>query len=769
MTRIVRRLSNTIIENVSRRNLLKGALATGGLVLSAQMLTPRALRAAEEKYGAEVMPHGVVNNPLAFVSIAPDGTVTIICHRSEMGQGVRTGMPMIVADELEADWSRVKVAQAPGDEVKFGNQDTDGSRSTRHFFQPMRECGAAARTMLEAAAAKRWGVAVAEVEGKNHEVVHKASGRKLGYGELAADAGAMPAPAADKLRLKDPSQFRYIGKGELGIVDGFNITTGRAVYGQDVRLRGMKFAVIARPPVMGGKVKNFDASETLKVPGVERVVEIAAPPSPSVFLPMGGLAVVANNTWAAMKGREALKVDWDNGAHGSYDSKAFRAALEETAAKPGLPQRTAGDAQSAIAKAAKKVAAQYYIPHLAHATMEPPCATARIVDGKVECWTSVQSPQAAHDLLTKVLGVDPQNVTVNVTLLGGGFGRKSKPDFAVEAGLVSKAMGGAPVKVVWTREDDIHNGYYHTVSVERLEAGLDEKGQTIAWRHNSAAPTIMSTFLPDPKHEANWEEGQGLVDLPFNVPNLLIENGEAEAHTRIGWFRSVSNISHAFAIQSFAAELAAAAGRDQKDYILDLIGPPRIVDVRAAVKDFWDYSENPDTYPIDTGRLRKVVELVADKGEWGRKLPQGHGLGIAVHRSFVTYVAAIVEVAVDNGNLTIPRVDIAIDCGPVVNPERVRAQLEGAAIMGLTLAIKSEITFKDGKVQQDNFDTYDVLRINEAPGETRVYIVPHDFNMPLSGVGEPGVPPIAPALVNAIFAATGKRIRNLPIGDQLRT
>jgi isoquinoline 1-oxidoreductase beta subunit len=304
--------------------------------------------------------------------------------------------------------------------------------------------------------------------------------------------------------------------------------------------------------------------------------------------------------------------------------------------------------------------------------------------------------------------------------------------------------------------------------VERLEAGLDDKGQTIAWRHNSVAPTIMSIFRPDPKHETNFEVGQGLVDLPFDIPNLLIENGEAEAHTRIGWFRSVSNVSHAFAIQSFAGELAAAACEDQKDYMLDLIGPPRIVDVRAAVKDFWDYSENPDTYPIDTGRLRRVVELVADKGEWGRKLPQGQGLGIAVHRSFVSYVAAIVEVAVEKGNLTVPRVDVAIDCGPVVNPDRVRSQLEGAAIMGLTLAMKSEITFKDGKVQQSNFDTYDVVRINEAPRETRVYIVPHDFSTPLSGVGEPGVPPIAPALVNAIFAATGKRIRSLPIGDQLR-
>ncbi|MBV8429508.1 MAG: xanthine dehydrogenase family protein molybdopterin-binding subunit [Hyphomicrobiales bacterium] len=770
MTAHVQRHSDFVIQNVSRRGLLKGALATGGLVLCAQIPLERASVAADApKFGADGMPHGTVNNPLAFVSIAPDGTVTIVCHRSEMGQGVRTGMPMIVADELEADWSRVKVAQATGDEMKYGNQDTDGSRSTRHFTRPMRECGAAARMMLEAAAAKRLGVDITEVEARNHEVILKSSGKALGYGELAVEASAMPVPASDKLRLKDPSRFRYIGKGGIDIVDGFNITTGRAVYGQDVRVPGMKYAVIARPPVMGGKVVSFDAAETMKVPGVEKVVEIPAPPSPSVFLPMGGVAVVAKNTWAAIKGREALHITWDEGAHASYDSKAFRSALEETAGKPGEVFRQEGDLDGAMAKAAKKVEAQYYIPHLAHATMEPPSATVRITDGKVECWTSVQSPQAAHDLLVKALEATPENVTVNVMLLGGGFGRKSKPDYVVEAGLVSKAMGGTPVKVVWTREDDLRNGFYHTVSVERLEAGLDATGKAMAWRHNSVAPTIMSTFKPDPKHEANWEAGMGLVDMPFDIANLRIENGEAQSHTRIGWFRSVSNISHAFAIQAFAGELAAAAGKDQKDYILDLIGPARIVDVRAAAKDFWDYGENPDTYPIDTGRLRKLVELLAEKGEWGRKLPKGHGLGIAVHRSFVTYVAAIVEAAVDEkGNLTVPRVDVAIDCGPVVNPDRIRSQLEGACIMGLGVALKNEISFKGGKVQQANFDEYDMVRINEAHGETRVHIMPHEFNMPIGGVGEPGVPPIAPALINAIFAATGKRIRSLPVGNQLR-
>ena len=558
------------------------------------------------------MPHGTVNNPLAFVSIAPDGTVTIVCHRSEMGQGIRTGMPLIVADEMEADWSRVKVAQATGDEVKYGNQDTDGSRSTRHFFMPMRQVGAAARMMLEAAAAKRWGVDVSDVEAKNHEVIQKSTGKKLGFGDLAADASTMGVPSnvsVEKtgaatpvsLPLKDPSEFRYIGKEGTNIVDGFNITTGRAIYGQDVRLPGQKYAVIARPPVMGGKVTSYDATETKKVPGVVQIVEIPTPSYPMKFQPSGGIAVVADNTWAAIQGRKALKITWDDGPHATYDSQAYRAAMEATAKQPGKILRTDGDFAAAFAGADKKVEAEYYIPHNAHATMEPPSATCRIADGKAEVWTSVQSPQAAHDMVAAYLALPPENVTVNVTLLGGGFGRKSKPDFAVEAALCSKAMGGAPVKVVWTREDDIHNDFYHTVSLERLEAGLDKDGKVVAWRHNSVAPTILSLFAADPKHEMPLELGMGLVDMPFDIKNISIENGEAEAHTKIGWWRSVSNVPHGFAIQSFVAELAHAAGKDQKEFLLDLIGPARILDVPQKVKDFWDYGENPEVYPIDTG------------------------------------------------------------------------------------------------------------------------------------------------------------------------
>ncbi len=506
------------ITNISRRAFLKD-LALTGFVLAAGF--PSLISADEtaapvgNKYGADAMPHGWVDNPLVFVAIADDGTVTIVCHRSEMGQGVRTSLPMVVADELEADWQRVRVEQAPGDEVRYGNQDTDGSRSMRHFFMPMRRVGAAARTMLESAAAAQWKVPVQEVRAEQHHVLHPATGRTLGYGQLAKAAAKLPVPARESLRLKKPADFRYISKGQVGIYDGQDIVTGQAQYGFDTRLKDMLYAVIARPPVFGGKVLSYDAKDALKVPGVVKVAELPSSPPPADFNPLGGIAVIASNTWAAIQGRKALKIEWNNGAHGTYDSVAYKAELEAAARKPGKVVRNDGDADNALKSAAKRVEAEYYAPHLAHASMEPPAATARIVKGKCEIWACTQSPQASRERVAKWLKLPEENVTVHVTLLGGGFGRKSIPDYVIEAALLSQAMDGKPVKLAWTREDDLHHSYFHTVSVERLEAGLDDQGKPVAWLHRTVAPTISSTFAPDSKHQMPAELGMGVINVPF--------------------------------------------------------------------------------------------------------------------------------------------------------------------------------------------------------------------------------------------------------------
>ena len=749
--------------NVSRRGFLAGSSAAFAIAAFAG----EANAFARYKTGGDFMPRGLKYDPHIFVSIDPDGTVTLVAHRSEMGTGSRTSLPMVLADEMGADWAKVKIVQAEGDEEKYGNQDTDGSRSLRHHIQSMRQMGASVRHMLAQAAAQKWGVDAASVKVGVHEVT--SGSNKAGFGELAAAAMDLPVPEFEELTFRDESEFRYIGKGEVGITDLHDITTGKAMYAADISVPGMKFAAIARPPVVGAPPKKYNADATYAVPGVEKVMGLPISIMPAKFAPLGGIAVIANNTDAAIKGRDALEIEWGSSPHSGYTSAAFTEEMRATAKKPGTVFRKEGDIAKAFGSAAKTFAGEYAQAHMAHAMMEPPAAVANVADGKAEVWACVQSPYGTRVDVAAALGMDPADVTVNVTLLGGGFGRKSKCDFVIEAAMLSQKIG-APVKVQWTREDDIRHSFYHTTSVERMEVALDADNNVTGWRHNSVAPSILSTFAPDSGHQFFIESGMGHIDIPFEIPNLSVENGKALSHTRIGWFRSVSNIPRAWATMTFASELAHELGKDDLDMMLQLIGSDRKLDPpnQGFPDNFWDYGEVYDEYPIDTMRLKNVLKLAAEKGGWGKSMPKGEGLGIAVHRSFVTYVAACVHVKVgDDGKITVPEIHMALDCGYAANPERIRSQMEGSAVQGMGIALYNGITFTDGEADQSNYHDYQMVRSDNFPQKVHTHIVPHPFSVHASGVGEPGVPPVAPALGNAIFHATGKRLRDIPFGDTL--
>jgi isoquinoline 1-oxidoreductase subunit beta len=746
------------IENVSRRGFLRGMLGTGALVLGVQIL-PGRLFAAEVTAGENPMAEAVLQ-PSVYLAVDTDETVYIVCHRSEMGSGNRTGLPRIVADELDADWSRVRVIQAPGD-AKYGDQDTDGSHSVVSFFDTLREAGAGARLMLIRAAAQNWGVPAKECSTDLHTVLHKASGHTCSYGELAAAAAKLAVPKKEEIRLKARSDWRYIGK-PAPTYDLKDMCSGKATYGQDVHVEGMLYASLLHPPVYGSAVQSVDDSAALKVPGVKQTMTIDPFTPPVVMQALGGVAVIADNTYAAFQGKKKLKVEWTKSDHASWTSDAFRKELETASRQTGKVVRENGNVDEVFSKGGKIVEAEYYAPMLAHAAMEPPAALAVYQDGKVEVWAPSQSPQGAQEAIGAAVGVKKEDVTVHVTLLGGAFGRKSFPDFAIEAAVLSKKTG-KPVKVVWSREDDIKFDAFHSVAAMYFKASLGADGKPSAWLQRSTFPPIASTFDAAAQHADAGEIGLGFSDIPFALANHRAENGAAVAHTRIGWLRSVANIYHAYGIQSFTSELAHAAGTDPVEYLLALLGPDRIIPKSELPKDYTNYDGDYDKYPIDTARFRRVIQMAAEKSGWGKRKysDKDFGMGIAVHRSFLTYVATVVQAEMKDGQVTIRRVDTALDAGTVVNPLIAQQQFEGAAVMGTSIAFYGEITATDGVIDQSNFDSFQVARMNVAPKQTNIYIV--ESEAPPAGIGEPGLPPVAPAIYNAIFAASGKRIREMPL------
>jgi isoquinoline 1-oxidoreductase beta subunit len=707
------------LRKISRREFMKRTgQAGGGLVFALSFAS--ACQPEEQAVGPAAKASASVA-PNVYVNMRNDGIVEIYCHRSEMGQGIRTSLPQVIADELEADWDKIKVIQAIGHE-KYGDQNTDGSTSIRQHFDLLRNAGATARDMMIAAAASVWGVPAEECVAREHAVHHEASGQSAGFGDLVDTAIGMPQP--EKADFKDRKDYRYIGK-PMDTIDGMAFTTGGAMYGTDTVLPNMLYASIERCPAFGGKVVSFDDTAARAVAGVTDVIRMPDPTAPLVFNVLGGVAVLADNTWSAESGRKALQIEWDQGANAEHQSDTYKEALVASASAPGTTVLNRGDADIATDSEFEAV---YYAPYLSQAPMEPPAATARVnEDGTCEVWACTQDPQTARDVVAGTLGLEKEQVTINVTLLGGGFGRKS-----------------------------------NSVSAQYFKAGMDADGKTASWLQRTSFPSIASTFAPGVTGPAGFELDLGLLDSPWHVPNMRIETCDAVAHARIGWLRSVCNVFHAFGACSFVDELAHVKGMDPKDHLLEIIGPARKIDPKDDGGEYTNYAQDLEKHPVDTGRLAAVAEKVAEMAGWGRELPEGRGLGIAVHRSFLSYTGAVAEVSVDeNGKLVVHEMWTCIDAGTVVNPDRVVSQMEGAGIFGMSIALHGELTARNGAIVEGNFDAYPVVRMSEAPEAIHCHIMESDA--PPGGVGEPGVPPVAPAIVNAYFAASGKRIRELPL------
>ncbi|HJR73684.1 MAG TPA: xanthine dehydrogenase family protein molybdopterin-binding subunit [Luteimonas sp.] len=715
------------ILNPSRRDFLKaGAVVGGGLVIAFIVPGARRFAMAQEAGTAAAVPFA----PNAFLRIGNDDRITVLLSHSEMGQGIWTALPMLVAEELDADWSKIKVEHAPAAPAyahsAFGMQMTGGSTSTWSEFDRYRQAGAAARAMLLQAASARLNMPVAELHTENGVVI--AGDKRLRYGELADEAGKLQAPDPKSLTLKDPKAWKIIGKPTPRL-DTPEKITGRAQFGMDVQFDGLLTAVVARAPVFGGKVKSFDAAAAKAVPGVRNVVQVPS-----------GVAVIADHYWAAKLGRDALKVDWDLGPNAALDTDALRAEFAKLAGTPGPVAAQAGDAAAAMAKAAKTVEAEYAVPYLAHAPMEPLNCTVKIAADKCEIWTGTQFQTVDQQVASKITGLKPEQIFIHTTFLGGGFGRRATPtsDFVTEAVEVAKAAN-APVKTVWSREDDVRGGYYRPAYVQRAKIGLDADGKPVAWQQVMVGQSITAGTPFEPFTVKNGIDGtsvEGVADSPYvlGTPAHRVDLHSPKTGIPVLWWRSVGHSYNGFIMESLVDELAHAAGKDPLEYR------------RMLLKD----------HP----RHLAALNLAAEKFGWSKPPAQGRGRGIAVHESFGSFVAQAAEVSVENGAIKVHRVVCAIDCGPVVNPMTVAAQMESGIAFGLGAVLHSKLTFKEGRVQESNYHDYQVLRINEMP-VVEVHIVPSAEKM--GGVGEPGTPPIAPAVANAVFALTGQRLRELPL------
>ena len=697
---------NTATQKIDRRSFLKaGAASTGGLLLGFYLPDRHKLAAQTAAADSKLN---------AFVHIGSDDSVTLFLHKSEMGQGVVTSLSQLLAEELECDWKKIRTQFAPVDMAYGPLQGTFGSMSIRTSWDPLRKAGASAREMLVQAAAQKWGVDASRCRAQNNEVVNTATNARLSYGSLADAAAKLPVPA--KVALKDPKQFHLIGTSPKRL-DTPSKVNGQAVFGIDAKVPGMLYAVVARCPVFGGKVASFDAAKAKAVPGVKQVVQVSR-----------GVAVVADNTWSAMEGRRVLQVQFDEGPNANTSSASIRKTFMDMAEKPGAVARTQGDAVGALASAAKKIEAVYEVPYLSHAPMEPMNCTADVRADGCDVWTSTQIQTSAHGTAVKITGLPPQKVKIHTLYLGGGFGRRGGDDFVGEAVEISKAIGG-PVKLTWSREDDMQHDLYRPASYTRFAGGLDAEGWPVAWTTRIACPPFGGM-----RNGVDFTGVQGVADIQYGIPNIQIEYHAPEVGIPVTYWRSVGYSQNTFFAESFLDELAAAGGKDPFELRRRLL------------------AKSP--------RYLAVLELAADKAGWGTPLPAGRFRGIAVVNNIGSFNAQVAEVSVTKGKLRVHRVVCAVDCGQVINPAIVEQQIQSGIVYGLSAALKGAITIDHGRVQQSNFHEYDVLRIDEMP-VVEVHIVPSQ-SAP-GGIGEASTPSVVPAVTNAVFAATGKRIRKLPI------